>query len=230
MNLFENLNSNNITSYGSFQSFLTDTKYSPKDVENDTIPPKYKYTSLTNENGEFVLHGVPVGQQTLMVEIDLLKQGLEPEEVALNFFPYSVLDDPNVSNIPHLYFNQFPINIVPSWGEIQTGYTQVDLAIVLDLRKWITYFTFPISSKIGNPTNISNQAADSTPLILEELRAKGITNPFTVFVRDMTKPFEVANPAKIELVKIIDISDKNLDLKCAWNEEFKIKASIKGNS
>jgi len=225
MNLFENLNSNNITSYGSFQSFLTDTKYSPKDVENDTIPPKYKYTSLTNENGEFVLHGVPVGQQTLMVEIDLLKQGLEPEEVALNFFPYSTLDDPNVSNIPHLYFNQFPINIVPSWGEIQTGYTQVDLAIVLDLRKWITYFTFPISSKVGNPTNISNQAIDSTPKILEELRTAGVTNPFTVFIRDMTKPFDVVNPAKIELVKIIDIFDKNLDLKCAWNEEFKIKGN-----
>jgi hypothetical protein len=226
MNLFENLNSNNILkSYGSFQSFLTDTKYSPKDVENDTIPPKYKYTSLTNENGEFVLHGIPVGQQTLMVEIDLLKQGLEPEEVALNFFPYSVLDDPNVSNIPHLYFNQFPINIVPSWGEIQTGYTQVDLAIVLDLRKWITYFTFPISSKASSPINISNQATNSTPLTLEELRGKGITNPFTVFVRDMTKPFDVANPAKIELVKIIDISDKNLDWKCAWNEEFKTKGN-----
>ena len=226
MNLFDNIKSNNILqSYGSFQSFLTDVKYSPKDYQNDTIPSKYKYTSLTNENGEFVLHGVPVGQQTLMVEIDLLKQGLEPEEVALNFFPYSTLDDPNVSNIPHLYFNQFPVNIVPSWGEIQTGYTQIDLAIVLDLRKWITYFTFPISSKIGNPTNISNQATDSTPLILEELRAKGITNPFTVFVRDMTKPFDITNPAKTELVKIIDIYDKNLDFKCAWNEEFKTKGN-----
>ena len=226
MNLFDNIKSNDILqSYGSFQSFLTDVKYSPKDVENDTIPPKYKYTSLTNENGEFVLHGIPVGQQTLMVEIDLLKQGLEPEEVALNFFPYSVLDDPNVSNIPHLYFNQFPINIVPSWGEIQTGYTQVDLAIVLDLRKWITYFTFPISSKIGDSTNISNQAVDSTPLILEELRTKGITNPFTVFVRDMTKPFDIINPAKTELVKIIDIYEKNLDFKCAWNEEFKTKGN-----
>jgi hypothetical protein len=225
LNLFENIQTNNLLqSYGSFQSFLTDVKNSPKDYENDTIPAKYKYTTVTNDYGEFVLHGIPVGQQTLMIEIDLLKQGLEPEEVALNFFPYSTLDEPNVSNIPHLYFNQFPVNIVPSWGEIQTGYTEIDLAVVLDLRKWITYYTYPISAKVGSASNISNNINQS-PKILEELNAVGITNPFTVFVRDMTKPFNVAVPPKIELVKIVDIYDKNLEFKSGWNEEFKTKGN-----
>lgn len=225
LNLFENIQTNNLLqSYGSFQSFLTDVKNSPKDYENDTIPAKYKYTTVTNDYGEFVLHGIPIGQQTLMVEIDLLKQGLEPEEVALNFFPYSTLDEPNVSNIPHLYFNQFPVNIVPSWGEIQTGYTEIDLAVVLDLRKWITYYTYPISAKVGNAANLSNNI-NQNPKILEELNAIGITNPFTVFVRDMTKPFDVTVPPKIELVKIVDIYEKNLEFKNGWNEEFKTKGN-----
>ena len=227
LNLFENLTSvngpNNLTSYGSFQSYLTDVTYSPKDLGNDTIPPKYKYTSLTNEFGEFVLHNIPTGQQTLMLEVDLLKQGLEPEEVALNFFPYPLNDEPNISTIPHLYFNQFPVNIVPSWGEFQTGYTEIELSIVLDLRKWITFFTYPISAQAGNPQNITNQSVESTPKVLEELAAIGVNNPFTVFIRDMTKPFVVDVLPKVELVKIIDIYDRNLDLKTSWNDEFKIK-------
>lgn len=229
LNLFENLTSvngaNNLPSYGSFQSYLTDATFSPKDLGNDTIPAKYKYTSLTNEFGEFVIHNIPTGQQTLMLEVDLLKQGLEPEEVALNFFPYPTNDDPNVSTIPHLYFNQFPVNIVPSWGELQTGYTQIELSIVLDLRKWITFFTYPISSKLGNPQNISNTNFGGEPKVLEELNAVGINNPFNVLIRDMTKPFVVDVLPKIELVKIIDVYDRNLDLKSSWNQEFKIKSN-----
>lgn len=228
LNLYENILStqNNQTvlkSYGSFQSYLTDLNFSPTDILNYKIPDKYKYTSATNEEGEFILFNVPSGSQTLMLEVDLLKQGLEPEEVALNFFPYPTNDEPNVSNIPHLYFNQFPINIVPSWGEFDTGYTEVNITITLDLRKWITYFTYPISAKAGNVNNISNQNTNNDPKVLEELFAEGTVNPFTVFVRDMTKPFVVNAPPKVEMVKIIDIYDKNLDFKCGWNEEFKIR-------
>lgn len=228
MNLYEGFETindvNNLKSYGSFQSYLTDLSYSTKDYQNDQIPEKFKYTTITNEEGEFILHNVPSGNQTLMIEVDLLKQGLEPEEVALNFFPYPLSESANISNVPHLYFNQFPITIVPSWGEFQTGYTEINLTISLDLRKWITYFTYPISSKVANSAqNITNQAGDVKPRVLEELYRDGILNPFTVLIRDMTKNFSVENPARIESVQILDIYDKNLDLKCAWNEEIKVK-------
>lgn len=229
LNLFENLPTvngvANIRSYGSFQSYLVDYEFSPKDIVNDSIPPKYKYTCITNDYGEFILHNIPVGQQTLMIEVDLLKQGLDPEEVALNFFPYPTTDAPNIADIPHLYFNQFPVNIVPSWGDFQTGYTQIDLSIALDLRKWITYFSYPISSKVGNPNEIGNQNLGQSPKVLEELVAMGVNNTFTIEIRDMTKPFVVDAPPKLEIVKIIDIYDRNLDLNCAWLQEFKVRAN-----
>ena len=214
LSLYENLPYDvslpaNLSGYPTFQSFLTDVNYSKNDFENLNIPAKYKYTTITNENGEFVLHNIPIGQQTLMIEVDLLKLGLNPEEVALNFFPYPTVDDPNVSTIPHYYFNQFPINIVPSWGDLQTGYTEANLSIVLDLRKWITYYTYPINNK--------NK-------VLEKLLLDGVNVPLTVGIRDMTKvPFSYGNPPKVELVKIPDIYDRNLDLYDAWNNEFKIK-------
>lgn len=229
LNLYENLPTTNgvanIKSYASFQSYLTDYNFSPRDIQNDKIPKKYKYSTVTNEFGEFVLQNIPTGSQTLMVEVDLLKQGLEPEEVALNFFPYPTNDEPNISTVPHLYFNQFPVNIVPSWGDFQTGYTQIDLSIALDLRKWITYFTYPISSRVGNPNNLSNQNTNQAPKVLEELAGLGIRNAFTVLIRDMTQPFIIDAPPKIEIVKIIDIYDRNLDLNCAWNEEFKTRGN-----
>ena len=49
-----------------------------------------------------------------MVEIDLLKQGLTKDEVSLNFFPYPATPNPNIDSVPHIYFRQFSINVVPS--------------------------------------------------------------------------------------------------------------------
>lgn len=219
LNLYETLpqidSPYDLKGYASFQSYLTDVSYSYKDNRNPSIPDQYKYTAITNERGEFILHNVPVGQQTLMIEVDLLKFGLDPEEVALNFFPYPTQDEPNVSEIPHLFFGQYPINIVPSWGDFQTGYTEMTLSVALDLRKWCTYQIFPVSAKYGQ--NARN------PYVMEELFSQGYTNPQTVLIRDMTKPFKEFDRPKIELVKIPDIYDKNFDLRSSWNNEFKTK-------
>ena len=219
LNLYETIpqvdNPYNLKGFSSFQSYLTDIQYSKKDAENKSIPDEYRYTTVTNERGEFILQNIPVGQQTLMVEVDLLKFGLEPEEIALNFFPYPSNEDPNVSEIPHLFFGQYPINILPSWGDFQTGYTEMTMSIALDLRKWTTYYTYPISAKYG-------QGA-THPYVLEELFNQGYTNPLTVLIRDMTKPLKINDRPKVELVKIPDIYDKNTDLYAGWNSEYKTK-------
>jgi hypothetical protein len=221
LNLYETIpqvdNPYDLKGFSSFQSYLTDINYSKADNENKTIPEEYKYTTVTNERGEFILQNIPIGQQTLMIEVDLLKFGLEPEEIALNFFPYPSQDDPNVSEIPHLFFGQYPINIVPSWGDFQTGYTEMSLTVALDLRKWNTYYTYPIAAKYG-------QGA-TRPYVLEELQQQGYSNPLTVLVRDMTKPLKINDRPKIELVKVPDIYDKNLDLYAGWNSEFKVRNS-----
>jgi hypothetical protein len=219
LNLYETLpqidSPFDLKGYSSFQAYLTDVSYSTKDNSNPSIPEQYRYTTITNERGEFILHNVPTGQQTLMIEVDLLKFGLDPEEVALNFFPYPTQEEPNVSEIPHLFFGQYPINIVPSWGDFQTGYTEMTLSVSLDLRKWCTYQIFPISAKYGlNSTK---------PYVMEELFTQGYTNAQTVLIRDMTKPLKVFDRPKVEIVKIPDIYDRNTDLRSAWNNEFKTK-------
>lgn len=72
------------------------------------MPAYYKYVTTTNEEGEFVIHNVPTGTQTIFFEVDLFKQGLTQDEIALNFYPFPADDSPNIDRLPSLFFRQFP--------------------------------------------------------------------------------------------------------------------------
>ena len=117
-------------------------------TRNLIFPEEFKYSTTTNENGEFLIQDVPVGAQVLMFEVDLLQQGLSKEEVALNFFPYRNEEVSNIDEVPHYFFRKIPVDIVPSWGTSQSGYTEVNVTANLDLRKWTTYFFSPVGAKL----------------------------------------------------------------------------------
>ncbi len=204
LNLKENLN---IGSYFNIQSQKTDLKYLTDTSNFDTIPEKYKYSSITNENGEFIIYDVPVGQQSFMYEVDMLKQGLTPDEVALNFFQYPTEDNPNIDRVPHFFFRQFPVNIVPAWGDFQTGYTELNITVTLDLRKWCTYYISPIAYK--------NKS-------IEEMFSQGVPTRLTVAIRDMTKKIEL-DRKPVEVVEVADIYSRNLEQVTEWAGEFKQK-------
>lgn len=209
LNIKENIAynlSNNYSPYFNKQSYLTDYRLLKDTSSMVGMPEMYKYTAITNENGEFILHNVPIGAQTFMCEVDLLKQGLTTDEVALNFFPYPTDENPNIDRVPHYFFRQIPVNIVPAWGTNQTGYTELNVKINLDLRKWCTYTVSPIAYK--NKT-------------IEEMQADGISSPLTVGIRDMTKKLEPGVLPKVEVVEIQDVYDRNTDQVNEWANEFK---------
>lgn len=139
-----------------FNNYLED-KYDYISNPNDSVismPEEFKHTVLTNENGEFIIHDVPVGPQVLMFDVDLLQQGLTTDEVALNFFPYEGENISNINEVPHFFFRQIPIDVLPTWGTaIQTGYTEVNIKANIDLRKWATYFFPPVCALMSNTRN-----------------------------------------------------------------------------
>ncbi len=211
LNLKENIAvnlSNNFSPYFNEQSFSTDYKYLKSTSKIKNIPEMFKYTSITNENGEFIIHNVPTGAQTFIYEINLLKQGLTTDEVALNIFSYPTEDSPNIDKVPHYVSKEIPINIVPSWGTNQTGYTELNVTINLDLRKWCTYVISPIAYK------------EKT---IEDMFADGTTTPITVQFRDMSKKLELNNLPKVECVEIQDVYERNNEQVLEWNNEFKDK-------
>lgn len=167
------------------------------------VPQQYKYVTKTNENGEFIIYDVPIGQQTAIFEVDLFKQGLTKDEIALNFFPFPTTDEANIDTIPSFVYKQFPIDVVPAWGLSQTGYTSLDININLDLRKWATYIIPPVSF---------------APEKLDQTVAKNITRTLKVEVRDMTAPNFVRNP--IEIVQVPDDLSRDVGAQYLWFDEF----------
>ena len=206
LNLKENSSQNqyfNDDTYTFAQDYLTSTE------TLKIVPDKYRYTALTNERGEFVIYDVPVGTQTFMVEVDLLKQGMTKDEVALNFFPYPTTSNPNIDNVPHFYFRQFSINVVPSWGDFQSGYTQLNISIPLDLRKWTTY-VFP-------PAAFANEKLEKTVSVNSNLK-------FKIQARDMAGKDEATGelyPIKsLTLSKIQTDTDRDTGSQYMWFNEF----------
>lgn len=196
--------------YFNQQTFNTDTEYLQETGYAYQVPDEYKFVTTTNENGEFIIYNVPTSNQTLMFEVDLLKQGLTHDEVALNFFPYAASTEVNVDNIPHYFFRQIPIAVTPSWGDFQTGYTEVNISVNLDLRKWTTHFIPPISYfGLSIPQRL---ASDNTPM--------------TIAVRDMTKIFNekgqpnTDNLPLIEIAEVTEIGDRVQNQYLEWFNEM----------
>ena len=178
------------------------------------VPAQYKYITKTNENGEFILYDIPVGQQVVVFEVDLFKQGLTKDEIALNFFPFPTAEQPNIDTVPSFAYKQFPIDVVPAWGRGQTGYTSLDININLDLRKWTTYIIPPVT--------ISAQKLNLTT-------AQSPSKTLKVDIRDMTAAGFVKRP--IEIVQVPNDLDRDIDAQYLWFNEFsQKKTSIQFNN
>lgn len=167
------------------------------------LPEQYRYITKTNDEGEFVIYNAPVGTQIVVFEVDLLKQGLTRDEIALNFFPFPPDEDAIIDQIPNFAFKQFPIDVVPAWGTVQTGYTELDITVNMDLRKWTTYI-FP-------PVAVGAQR-------LESAVAQNSVNSVKVEIRNMAK--EGFPKSEIKLTEIQNDLDKVFNQQYNWHIEF----------
>lgn len=195
-----------LSSYFNTESFENDSQYLQNGSGFTSVPDQYKYVTFTNENGEFILYDVPVGEQVLMFEVDLFRQGLTKDEIQHNFFPFPVNENPNIDNIPSFFFRQVPIDVFPAWGTSQTGYTEVDVNVNLDLRKWTTYIFAPAA--YGNEK-------------LEVSTARNAANTFKIEILDMTSEGFVQKP--VEVVQIVNDLDRQEGDQFLWYDEFKSK-------
>ena len=195
-----------LAAYFNTESFDNDLLYLQNGSAFTSVPDQYKYVTFTNENGEFIIYDVPIGEQVLMFEVDLFKQGLTKDEIQHNFFPFPVNENPNIDNIPSFFFRQVPIDVFPAWGTSQTGYTEVDVNVNLDLRKWTTYIFAPAA--YGNEK-------------LEVSTARNAANTFKIEILDMTSEGFIQKP--VEVVQVANDLDRQEGDQYLWYDEFKSK-------
>lgn len=189
--------------YFDMTAYTEDQKFLKSQSQYTTVPEKFKYITITNDNGEFVIYNAPIGNQVIVFEVDLFKQGLTKDEIILNNFPFPTNDDSNIGEFPCYVYNQVPVDIVPAWGTLQTGYTEVNISANLDLRKWATYI-FP-------PGSFGNEKLETTV-------SKNVANTLKIQVRDMTnKKFA---PKVLEIVQVPNDLDRRAGADYLWFNEI----------
>ena len=103
----------------------------------------YTYTVKTNESGDFMIWGVPLGQQTINVDIDLSDIGcfsLRPYDfikkgVGIDKFDryYNFKSGSDVDGLPQIVNFKKTVEVYPFWGNIdlcQIGITRTDFDLL----------------------------------------------------------------------------------------------------
>jgi hypothetical protein len=125
----------------------------------------YRFTVTTNESGDFMIFGVPVGNQTIVMDVDLsdigcfslspqdlIRQGLATEtQVDGATFKTST----NLRELPQIKNLVFDVDVRPFWGDddlCQVGITRVDF----DLTKQANINIQPTSVFMGSIISTTN--------------------------------------------------------------------------
>ena len=106
----------------------------------------YKYTTTTNDSGDYMIFGVPTGQQTLFVDIDLSDIGefslTPPDLVRMGIATPEMVNGPffksgtNLNVLPQIISFTRSIEVEPLWGQPEIcnlGITRTDFDITREI-------------------------------------------------------------------------------------------------
>jgi hypothetical protein len=91
----------------------------------------YKYTTRTNDSGDYMIFGVPVGNQTLHVDIDLSDIGIlsqKPRDMFYKGYSIESFENPNkfkydtnLETLVQVISQETMTDVIPFWGEESEG-------------------------------------------------------------------------------------------------------------
>ena len=93
----------------------------------------YKYTTRTNNSGDYIICGVPVGQQTLHMDLDLSDCGIlsqRPRDFVYKGYTIEQFENPNqfkngtdLNSLSQIFRQDTVVNVIPFWGNEELGET-----------------------------------------------------------------------------------------------------------
>ena len=128
----------------------TGTFFTREDVLTDTTlievyDKYYRYTTTTNDSGDFMIFGVPVGSQTIIVDIDLSDIGefsLSPQDLirmgaatSSQVSGTKFKSSTNLNELPQIINIKKTVQVVPLWGQPETctlGISRTDFDLSSD--------------------------------------------------------------------------------------------------
>ena len=120
-------------------TFPTKEELLNNDIMIEVFEKYYKYTTKTNDAGDYMLFGVPTGQQTIHMDVDLSETGpfsVRPYDFIDNGFSEKLFvsrtkykTSENLNDLPQIKSGNKGVDVVPFWGDeeqCQIGITRVD--------------------------------------------------------------------------------------------------------
>jgi hypothetical protein len=113
----------------------------------------YKYTTKTNAAGDFMLFGVPVGQYTVHMDVDLSDAGsasIRPYDMIADGYPEKLFKSKtqfktstNLDTLPQIKSGNISVDVIPFWGDPESceiGITRADFDTNFQIKTSSLFF------------------------------------------------------------------------------------------
>lgn len=154
-------------------SFPTKEHVLDNDIILEVFDKYYKYTTKTNDSGDFMIFGVPIGQHTAHMDVDLSDArsiSLRPYDLIADGYPEKLFESKtqfktssNLDSLAQIKSSNIGIDVIPFWGDpenCEIGITRVDFDTNFDIKTTALFFgsIFTDSGKMSlnmgcNPKN-----------------------------------------------------------------------------
>ena len=98
-----------------------------EDLELEVYDKYYKFTTVTNHAGDYMIFGVPVGEQVVHVDLDLSDIGVlsqRPTDFIYKGYDENLFESPaefktstNLNELPQIISEDVSVNVYPFWGD-----------------------------------------------------------------------------------------------------------------
>lgn len=154
-------------------TFPTKEEVLDNDIVLEVFEKYYKYTTKTNYAGDFMIFGVPIGQQSIHMDLDLSDIGAAsvrpydliadgaPEKLFASFSEFKT--STNLDSLPQIKSGNKSVDVIPLWGDTETceiGITRCDFDTNFEIKTTSLFFgsIFTDSGKMNlnkgcNPRN-----------------------------------------------------------------------------
>jgi hypothetical protein len=167
-----------------FGSFPIKEEVVTNEVFLNVYKKYYKYTALTNQSGDYMIFGVPVGTQTVHLSVDITdigKYSMTPAAMVTNlgYSPNLFTDNGSkikpsndLNDLPNIETQEITVDIIPFWGDTTNftiGITRQDFRIRSVLNN--TFVIFGTAFTDGD-NSMWGKNQDSSRRIYELFRAR----------------------------------------------------------
>lgn len=121
----------------------------------DVYKKYYKYTAVSNDAGDYMIFGLPIGTQVVHMSVDITDIGeysMNAASMVVNLgYSSNLFTDNNtkikpsndLGDLPHIETQEISVDIIPFWGDIENfeiGITRQDFRIRATLKNTFTLF------------------------------------------------------------------------------------------